>query len=141
MTSLAFILGVVPLVLAEGAGWEMRRALGTAVFSGMLGVTVFGILLTPVFFFVIGWLGETELFRPVEARWVLSVLFGVFLGLCLGLGLAVLLVARHLSWHWGIPAGLGLGALAGVLATRRLLRRKLVRALPPVGAEEATSQS
>jgi multidrug efflux pump len=56
MTSFAFILGVVPLVLAEGAGAEMRRTLGTAVFSGMLGVTLFGIFLTPVFFFVIDWL-------------------------------------------------------------------------------------
>jgi multidrug efflux pump len=53
MTSLAFILGVVPLVIAEGAGAEMRRTLGTAVFSGMLGVTLFGIFLTPVFFYVI----------------------------------------------------------------------------------------
>ena len=53
MTSLAFILGVLPLVLAEGAGAEMRRTLGTAVFSGMLGVTLFGIFLTPVFFYVI----------------------------------------------------------------------------------------
>ena len=50
MTSLAFILGVVPLVVAEGAGAEMRRTLGLAVFSGMLGVTLFGIFLTPVFF-------------------------------------------------------------------------------------------
>jgi multidrug efflux pump len=53
MTSLAFIFGVVPLVIAEGAGAEMRRTLGTAVFSGMLGVTLFGIFLTPVFFYVI----------------------------------------------------------------------------------------
>ncbi len=53
MTSFAFILGVVPLVVAEGAGAEMRRALGVAVFSGMLGVTFFGIFLTPVFYFVI----------------------------------------------------------------------------------------
>ena len=53
MTSFAFILGVVPLVIARGAGAEMRQALGTAVFSGMLGVTFFGIFLTPVFFFVI----------------------------------------------------------------------------------------
>ncbi|WP_161602273.1 efflux RND transporter permease subunit [Tautonia marina] len=53
MTSFAFILGVVPLVRAEGAGAEMRQALGTAVFSGMLGVTVFGVLLTPVFYVVI----------------------------------------------------------------------------------------
>ncbi len=53
MTSFAFILGVVPLVIATGAGSEMRRVLGTAVFSGMLGVTLFGIFLTPVFFWVI----------------------------------------------------------------------------------------
>jgi multidrug efflux pump len=53
MTSFAFILGVLPLVIAEGAGAEMRRTLGTAVFFGMLGVTLFGIFLTPVFFYVI----------------------------------------------------------------------------------------
>jgi multidrug efflux pump subunit AcrB len=56
MTSFAFILGVVPLVLSEGAGAEMRQTLGTAVFSGMLGVTLFGIFLTPVFYSVIQWL-------------------------------------------------------------------------------------
>jgi multidrug efflux pump len=53
MTSVAFILGVVPLLVSEGAGAEMRRALGTAVFAGMTGVTLFGVLLTPVFFVVI----------------------------------------------------------------------------------------
>ena len=53
MTSFAFILGVVPLVLAEGAGAEMRYTLGVAVFSGMLGVTVFGVFFTPVFYYVI----------------------------------------------------------------------------------------
>jgi multidrug efflux pump len=53
MTSFAFILGVVPLVLAEGAGAEMRSTLGIAVFAGMLGVTVFGLILTPVFYFVL----------------------------------------------------------------------------------------
>jgi multidrug efflux pump len=53
MTSFAFILGVVPLVIGEGAGKEMRRSLGTAVFSGMLGVTAFGLVLTPVFYSVI----------------------------------------------------------------------------------------
>jgi multidrug efflux pump len=55
MTSFAFIFGVVPLVIAQGAGAEMRRSLGLAVFSGMLGVTFFGIFLTPVFFYVIQW--------------------------------------------------------------------------------------
>jgi multidrug efflux pump len=53
MTSFAFILGVVPLMIAHGAGAEMRRTLGTAVFAGMLGVTLFGIFLTPVFYYVI----------------------------------------------------------------------------------------
>jgi len=52
MTSFAFIMGVFPLVIAQGAGAESRRLLGTAVFSGMLGVTVFGLLLTPVFYVV-----------------------------------------------------------------------------------------
>jgi len=62
MTSFAFILGVLPLLLSRGAGAEMRRTLGTAVFSGMVGVTLFGIVLTPVFFFTIDWLGESRLF-------------------------------------------------------------------------------
>ncbi len=53
MTSFAFILGVVPLLMAGGAGAEMRRTLGTAVFSGMIGVTFFGLFLTPVFFYVV----------------------------------------------------------------------------------------
>jgi multidrug efflux pump len=58
MTSFAFILGVVPLVIASGAGAEMRHTLGVAVFSGMLGVTLFGIFLTPVFYFVLQWFGK-----------------------------------------------------------------------------------
>jgi multidrug efflux pump len=53
MTSLAFIFGVYPLVIATGAGWEMRRSLGVAVLSGMIGVTLFGIFLTPVFYYVL----------------------------------------------------------------------------------------
>ncbi len=53
MTSFAFILGVVPLAVAAGAGAEMRKALGIAVFSGMLGVTLFGIFLTPVFYYAV----------------------------------------------------------------------------------------
>jgi multidrug efflux pump len=50
MTSIAFVMGVLPLVLADGAGAEVRRAMGAAVFSGMIGVTVFGLMLTPVFY-------------------------------------------------------------------------------------------
>jgi multidrug efflux pump len=64
MTSFAFILGVVPLVLAKGAGAEMRVALGVAVFSGMLGVTIFGIFFTPVFYVVIRWLTERKPAAP-----------------------------------------------------------------------------
>jgi hypothetical protein len=56
MTSLAFILGVVPLAAATGAGAEMRQSLGTAVFFGMLGVTLFGLLFTPTFYTVVQWL-------------------------------------------------------------------------------------
>ena len=58
MTSFAFILGVVPLVIATGAGAEMRQALGTAVFFGMLGVTFFGLVFTPVFYVFVRWIGE-----------------------------------------------------------------------------------
>jgi multidrug efflux pump len=65
MTSFAFIFGVVPLVVATGAGAEMRRSLGQAVFAGMLGVTLFGIFLTPVFFYVIqGRNGRREMEQP-----------------------------------------------------------------------------
>ncbi|HRK29918.1 MAG TPA: multidrug efflux RND transporter permease subunit [Tepidisphaeraceae bacterium] len=60
MTSAAFILGVVPLMLGSGAGAEMRRTLGVAVFSGMLGVTIFGIFLTPVFYYAIRYFSKPK---------------------------------------------------------------------------------
>ncbi|WP_206996201.1 efflux RND transporter permease subunit [Trinickia mobilis] len=60
MTSFAFIMGVVPLVVSSGAGSEMRHAIGIAVFFGMLGVTLFGLLLTPVFYVVLRKLARTE---------------------------------------------------------------------------------
>jgi multidrug efflux pump subunit AcrB len=68
MTSCAFVLGSAPLMIANGAGAEMRQALGTAVFSGMVGVTLFGIFLTPVFFSTIDWLGGTRLFASRAMR-------------------------------------------------------------------------
>jgi hydrophobe/amphiphile efflux-1 (HAE1) family protein len=58
MTSFAFILGTVPLVMASGPGWELRQALGTAVFFGMIGVTAFGLIFTPVFYVACRRLGE-----------------------------------------------------------------------------------
>jgi multidrug efflux pump len=65
MTSFAFILGVFPLVIAEGAGAEMRQTLGTAVFYGMIGVTLFGLVLTPVFYYVVRGLVEKRSAEPV----------------------------------------------------------------------------
>ena len=67
MTSLAFIMGVVPLVFSSGAGFEIRQAMGIAVFAGMLGVTLFGLFLTPVFYIVIGRLTRRTA-HAVEAR-------------------------------------------------------------------------
>ncbi|MDG2522869.1 multidrug efflux RND transporter permease subunit [Caulobacter segnis] len=58
MTSFAFILGVVPLMLATGPGQEMRQSLGTSVFSGMLGVTFFGLIFTPVFYVLCRWIAQ-----------------------------------------------------------------------------------
>ena len=71
MTSLAFIMGVAPLAVSQGAGSEMRRAMGVAVFSGMLGVTLFGLALTPVFYWTIRRLTGSKLrhsrrFRPAD---------------------------------------------------------------------------
>jgi multidrug efflux pump subunit AcrB len=60
MTAFAFILGVVPMVTAAGPGAEMRRVLGTAVFSGMVGVTSFGLFLTPAFYVILR--------RPAERK-------------------------------------------------------------------------
>jgi multidrug efflux pump len=75
MTSLAFILGVFPLLIAHGAGAEMRRNLGVAVFAGMIGVTLFGIFLTPVFYFVIARLSDAAVFRGKLGRLSAGVLW------------------------------------------------------------------
>src|SRR5207245_702823 len=64
MTSFAFVLGVVPLLISKGPGAEMHQALGTSVFSGMLGVTFFGLVLTPVFYVVIRWFIERKPSKP-----------------------------------------------------------------------------
>ncbi len=115
MTSFAFVFGVLPLVVAVGAGAEMRRSLGTAVFSGMLGVTVFGIFLTPVFFYVILELGATRLFLAIAATGRLgSTVLGGALGLASGYLFAKLGIVA-LPW-----ALLG-GACAGVLAVLAML--------------------
>ena len=111
MTSLAFIFGVVPMVVATGAGAEMRRSLGVAVFSGMLGVTLFGIFLTPVFFYVIQGIGETQLFRSERMNAIFS--YGWAGGLAAATGyLLALLGAVRMPWA---PI---VGGLAGVLLMR-----------------------
>ena len=114
MTSLAFIFGVIPLVLAAGAGAEMRRSLGVAVFSGMLGVTVFGIFLTPVFFSVIMGLSEARLFMSSALRWVGSVLLSGLLGMGVGFLLAELDVASR-------PLAVSVGGCTGVIAALIIL--------------------
>jgi multidrug efflux pump len=111
MTSFAFILGVAPLVFATGAGAEMRRSLGTAVFSGMLGVTLFGIFLTPVFFSVIQGLGESKPFAPFRDSLAVSCALGVLLGMTGGYLLSQLEAAPLI---WAVPLG-GCAGLVGVL--------------------------
>ncbi|MFL5340394.1 MAG: efflux RND transporter permease subunit [Gemmataceae bacterium] len=128
MTSFAFIFGVVPLVIASGAGAEMRRSLGTAVFSGMLGVTLFGIFLTPVFFYVLQGMGETALFASTFARRAGAAVAGGLLGAAIGLLLGRLDLVRPV---WG-PA---VGAVAGVclLVAAFEIRRRIIPMLVPSG--------
>jgi multidrug efflux pump len=76
MTSLAFIGGVFPLVIATGAGAEMRQSLGTAVFSGMIGVALFGIFLTPVFFYGLMWLSDRHRSRKEKLASVPGMITG-----------------------------------------------------------------
>ncbi|WP_299493391.1 multidrug efflux RND transporter permease subunit [uncultured Shewanella sp.] len=66
MTSIAFIMGVVPMVFSTGAGAEMRQAIGVAVFAGMIGVTVFGLLLTPLFYFFLARRGEKRVQKSIS---------------------------------------------------------------------------
>ena len=112
MTSFAFILGVLPLCVASGAGAEMRRSLGTAVFSGMLGVTSFGIFLTPVFFFVIQGIGETRLFSGAAVQWVGSCAVGGLLGAAIAYMLARLGVFPVIPRFWIVTIGACVGVLA-----------------------------
>jgi multidrug efflux pump len=121
MTSCAFILGVVPLIIEGGAGAEMRRSLGVAVFFGMLGVTIFGIFLTPVFYYVIRALAEKS---ERAARWLhvlATFLWSVALGLVLGISLWK---TTWFGWHWSMIVGVSLGLLAGMSVIG--LRRRVV---------------
>src|SRR4051794_12683330 len=105
MTSFAFILGVVPLLVSRGAGAEMRRTLGTAVFSGMLGVTLFGIFLTPVFFYVIEGFMEIPLFSSARARAVGRTIYFTLGVAPLGLFWFPPLLVNGLRGRYPAPAG------------------------------------
>jgi multidrug efflux pump len=118
MTSAAFIVGVIPLAVATGAGSEMRRSLGIAVFSGMLGVTLFGIFLTPVFFSVIQGLGETRTFTTKSTRWIASATVSGLMGIAFGFLLAQLGILR-LSWSLAICGPTGILAALALLGFRR----------------------
>jgi multidrug efflux pump len=127
MTSFAFIFGVIPLVVAAGAGAEMRRSLGIAVFSGMLGVTLFGIFLTPVFFSVILGLSETRLFMTAAIRWLGSTLLGGLSGMGMGYLLARLGIV-HSSWALAFGGCTGMLAALGILGVHGTVSRKSAQA-------------
>jgi multidrug efflux pump len=117
MTSFAFILGVVPLILAHGAGAEMRQTLGTAVFAGMLGVTIFGVFLTPVFYFTIDWLSGTKVVASVSGQVLSTILLD---GLTLGIPrLAGLMVARQNGAQTGIQLKPTVNGRAAVHSTQQ----------------------
>ncbi|VTS04214.1 transporter : Cation/multidrug efflux pump OS=Singulisphaera acidiphila (strain ATCC BAA-1392 / DSM 18658 / VKM B-2454 / MOB10) GN=Sinac_7474 PE=4 SV=1: ACR_tran: ACR_tran [Tuwongella immobilis] len=120
MTSFAFIFGTFPLVVASGAGAEMRRSLGTAVFSGMLGVTLFGILLTPSFYDAIQRLTEPFRFRWPRFQAILSYTIGSICGGLFGFAVSKLGTGYPLV---AVPIGATIAAI-GVAVARQL---RLVR--------------
>ncbi len=122
MTSFAFILGVMPLVIATGAGAEMRRSLGTAVFTGMFGVTLFGIFLTPVFFHLIQGISALPIFSEGVMRWVGSGFIGAFLGATIGY-LLVFVQAARLPWAPIDGAAAGALAVLILVGIRQRIRR------------------
>ena len=122
MTSFAFILGVVPLCVASGAGAEMRKSLGIAVFSGMVGVTMFGIFMTPVFFYVIQAFGETPLFAGALMQWIVS--SGLGFGLGAGTGYLLALLGLF-PMTWAVLLGGVIGVLA--VAAVRGVHAKLLK--------------
>jgi multidrug efflux pump len=120
MTSFAFILGVVPLMLAQGAGAEMRQTLGTAVFAGMLGVTMFGVFLTPVFYFTIDRLSHTRLVASLGGQILSTILLD---GMTLGIPrLASLLMARENGAPNELHSKPGANGQAAVHSTQYAIR-------------------
>jgi multidrug efflux pump len=123
MTSLAFIFGVMPLTIASGAGAEMRRSLGVAVFCGMFGVTLFGIFLTPVFFYVIIGLGESRWIASERSQRIIASAFGGAAGAAGGYLLGALGVVL-LPWSALVGGAAGVLAVVGVMEVHRRIRGK-----------------
>lgn len=123
MTSCAFLLGVVPLIIATGAGAEMRRALGVAMFCGMLGVSIFGVFFTPVFYYVIRWCSSTRLLSNVVVQGVGTLVLGPVVGGTFGLLLGR---TQSISFWWAMLSGVAAGLLtSGVVLGRRRIRRRM----------------
>ncbi|WP_020469016.1 efflux RND transporter permease subunit [Zavarzinella formosa] len=135
MTSFAFIFGVTPLMVANGAGAEMRRSLGIAVFSGMLGVTVFGIFLTPVFYYVINGTTGLRWLRSVRLRTIISYTFGLALGGGVGFLLAKI-GEGNLQWNPVIGGTAGLIVMRAVQGLRKMVTRR-----EPTVADTRTEES
>ena len=116
MTSLAFILGAVPLVTSEGAGAEMRQALGVAVFGGMIGVTMFGLFLTPIFFYMVDSASHSRFFNSPAVQFIGDMLLGF------------LLVGRRGFLIRGmVKAREGIKTLRGMPAVQRMTARLTIR--------------
>jgi multidrug efflux pump len=124
MTSLAFILGVVPLVVASGAGAEMRRSLGIAVFSGMIGVTAFGIFLTPVFFDLIQRGVDAKLFSAGLTHYGAAGMLGALVGVTVGHTVAGL-ARLHQLWPDVIGGVVGAVLAIAVPPTWRWFKRQV----------------
>jgi multidrug efflux pump len=118
------------MVTARGAGAEMRWSLGTAVFSGMIGVTIFGVFLTPVFFYVIERLGQTPLLRSLPVQRIGSALFGGSAGLAAGYFAHA---AGFPSLRWALVVGFLLGIATAALVSTRIQAYRSRNSLPAHG--------
>jgi multidrug efflux pump len=128
MTSFAFILGVLPLIVSRGAGAEMRQTLGTAVFSGMLGVTLFGIFLTPVFFVVVERAAKHGPFAALRFnRFNVRLLYVLPILLCAAVGAMVYRLTDG-SWLAAMLVLAGTALATGLLYLFRHLRGGAVSA-------------